>query len=108
MADMELTGQSAPPMANGEVIFESPWQSRVFGMARVLCESGYYSWDDFRTRLIARISEWEADPKAGEYEYFDCFLLALTDVLDSAGLCSESALNQRAAEFADRPVGHDH
>ena len=106
--DMTLDGETAPPMANGEVIFEAPWQSRAFGLARVLCEAGHYSWDEFRARLILRISEWEASQTDSEYAYFDCFLLALTDVLDASGLCSTTSLNQRVDTFAARPHGHDH
>ena len=41
-----------PPMANGEVTFEEPWQGRVFGMARVLAEQGCYTWDEFRCHLL--------------------------------------------------------
>jgi nitrile hydratase accessory protein len=108
MADMELNGTSAPPMANGEVVFEQPWQSRVFGLARVLCESGHYSWDDFRERLIVRIRQWEETSSNADYAYFDCFLAALSDVLDSSGLCSTDIVDQRTAEFAARPHGHDH
>ena len=29
----EFTEATAPPMQNGEVVFDEPWQSRVFGMA---------------------------------------------------------------------------
>tara|TARA_R110002072_G_scaffold5527_5_gene35369 strand:+ start:8934 stop:9287 length:354 start_codon:yes stop_codon:yes gene_type:complete len=117
MSDMELTGQVEPPMANGEVIFEAPWQSRIFGMARVLCEAGHYTWDEFRAHLINQIEAWERAnnsaakiEKGGEveYPYFDCFLGALTDMLESKSLCSELDLAARSEEFAARPHGHDH
>ena len=58
--DMPLDGTTAPPMANGELIFELPWQGRIFGMARALCNSGLYEWDEFRDHLIAEISTWDA------------------------------------------------
>ena len=108
---MPLEGSAAPPMANGEVVFEAPWQSRVFGLARVLCEAGHYTWDEFRERLIANIAAWEASQaeEAGEtYEYFDCFLGALTDMLECADLCDLNLLSQKELEFAARPHGHDH
>lgn len=105
---MPLIGESAPPMANGEVIFEAPWQSRAFGLARVLCEAGHYSWDDFRDRLIANISAWDQGKHDEPYQYFDCFLGALTDVLADTGLCDSDVLDAREAEFAKRPHGHDH
>ena len=105
---MPLDGRVAPPMANGEVIFEAPWQSRVFGLARVLCEAGHYSWDGFRERLIESIADWEATHQDEEYPYFDCFLNALTQVLADTGLCSHELLAARESEFAARPHGHDH
>ncbi len=108
MEEMSLEGVVAPPMANGEVVFEAPWQSRVFGLARVLCEAGHYTWDEFRERLIANISAWEAKQADEPYQYFDCFLGALTDMLESTGLCESDLLAVREAEFAARPHGHDH
>jgi nitrile hydratase accessory protein len=46
---------AAPPRQNGELVFEAPWQGRVFGMALALAERGAYPWDVFRDRLIAEI-----------------------------------------------------
>ena len=103
---MPLTGAAAPPMANGDVVFEAPWQGRVFGMARALCESGLYDWDEFRDRLIAEIETVEKD--AGSYHYFDHFLSAFTRLLDEKGLCLGNELNHRSETFAARPHGHDH
>lgn len=105
---MELKDEIAPPMANGEVIFEAPWQSRVFGLARVLCEAGHFNWDEFRDRLIARINDWESNQEDAAYQYFDCFLQALTDVLADTGLCSTLELEGRFDEFSARPHDHDH
>ncbi len=105
---MPLEGRISPPMANGEVVFEAPWQSRVFGLARVLCEAGHYSWDEFRERLIANIAEWEAKDFEEPYQYFDCFLGALTDMLEKSGLCELELVSAREAEFNARPHGHDH
>jgi len=108
MSDMELSGEIVPPMANGEVIFEVPWQSRVFGLARVLCEAGHFSWDEFRERLIARIDARKTSQADDTYQYFDCFLQALTDVLADTGLCSSLELEGRFDEFSARPHRHDH
>ena len=58
---MPLEGAIAPPMANGELIFELPWQGRVFGMARSLCDQGVYEWDEFRENLIDEIAYWDAN-----------------------------------------------
>lgn len=106
---MELEGRIAPPMANGELTFDAPWQGRVFGMARSLCERGMYEWDEFRQYLITEIETWEQAHGAGTpYEYYDRFLAALECLLADRGLCSDSDLGQRASLFEARPHGHDH
>lgn len=104
----ELAGPGAPPMANGELIFDAPWQSRVFGMARVLCESGLYDWDEFRAVLIEHIRGWEAAHPNQPYAYFDIFLQTLTALLDARQLCSTDELAALQQVFAERPHGHDH
>ncbi len=71
---MELQGLIAPPMANGAVVFDAPWQSRVFGMARALCEQGMFTWDEFREQLILQIGTCTDD---GDYQYFIHFFDAL-------------------------------
>lgn len=106
---MELEGRVAPPRANGEVVFEAPWQGRIFGMARALSEAGFYEWDEFRLCLIEAIEAWEQDHGPGEdYQYYDLFLRAFTALLEDKGLCVETELSAKSAEFAARPRGHDH
>jgi nitrile hydratase accessory protein len=105
----ELTGAAAPPLANGELVFEEPWQGRVFGIARSLAERGLYSWDDFRVRLIAAIAQWERLERPDtQYRYYDCFLTALEAVLVERHLVAPGELRERVEQFEIRPHGHDH
>ncbi len=107
--EMVLEQELEPPMTNGELLFESPWQSRVFGMARVLCEADYFQWDEFRKALIKQIATWDQGHRVDEpYVYYDHFLAALTDLLASAGLMDNSELLKKDYEFQNRPHGHDH
>lgn len=106
---MELEGKASPPMANGEIIFDAPWQSRVFGMARALCEQGLFDWDDFREHLIAEIETFDRSGQEDrEYHYFEHFLNALMSLLDQRQMCDLSELNDRSRLLAERPHGHDH
>ena len=91
-------------MANGEIVFEAPWQSRVFGMARAMCEQGVFAWDDFREQLIVQIEKAES----ADYQYFDHFLAALTALLAEKQLCSADELDDVYNQYAARPHGHDH
>ena len=99
-----------PPMVNGEIAFEAPWQGRVFGMARVLQEQGYYTWDEFRAHLIAKIGDWDRSAGADEadYFYYDHFLAALQALLEEKGMVAPGELQNRSSELAARPHGHDH
>ena len=97
-----------PPMANGEVVFEAPWQSRVFAMAVSLHESGLFPWSEFQAQLIDVIARADARQDEGEYAYFDHFAAALQALLLEKGVLESAALEARTTEFAQRPHGHDH
>jgi len=100
-------GLAAPPRRNGELIFEAPWESRVFGVTLALHAQGRFTWDEFRDRLIAAIARADAVP--GEPpRYWACWLAALEGVLAAKGLCGEDAIATRAIALAARPAGHDH
>ncbi len=101
---MALDGELAPPMANGELIFEYPWQGRVFGMASALCQQGCYEWDEFRGQLIHQL----AGATSPDFEYYEHFLAALSALLEDKGICSSGLLEARKTELAARPHGHDH
>ncbi len=103
-----LDSQLAPPMANGEVLFDAPWQGRVFGMARVLAEAGYFTWDEFRAHLIREIGVWDRSASDTEYHYYDHFLAALQALIEEKQLLNPALLEDRVRTFADRPHGHDH
>ena len=102
----DLPEAISPPMANGEVVFEAPWQGRLFGMAVALAEKGVFDWADMQASLIAVI-ETDTVPDA-PYEYYTHFAHALSRVLEQAEILSEKALADLMAEFAERPPGHDH
>ncbi len=106
--DHELLGRGAPPLINGELLFDEPWQSRVFGMARLLSENGAFEWDEFRDALISRIDHWEQQNSTEEYQYYPLFLAALTDTLEAKGVVDPAELAAIQQIFLDRPAGHDH
>jgi nitrile hydratase accessory protein len=95
--------------SNGELVFAEPWESRAFGMAVALYESGVFGWAQFQAALIARIGAWEADHPQGEgWSYYQHWLGALEDVLASDGSVFPDEVGMRALQLAERPAGHDH
>ena len=113
----ELEGAVAPPMANGELVFDAPWQGRAFGIARGLAERGVYEWDDFRAALIEQIGAFDrSDETHGldssvptpQFHYYDHFLRALETILVARSMIAPGELIERVHAFEDRPEGHDH
>jgi nitrile hydratase accessory protein len=105
---IELSGATAPPLHNGELAYDAPWQGRAFGIARSLAEQGLFTWDDFRERLIDAIARWEAAAVQDEYQYYDCFLAALEALLVERRLLAAGELAERVGRFAARAPDHDH
>jgi nitrile hydratase accessory protein len=88
------------PRSNGELLFESPWESRAFGLAVALADSGALVWDDFRTELVKAIGE--RDPET-PYRYYEYWLTALERALVSTGVFDTSALSASVRSALDRP-----
>jgi nitrile hydratase accessory protein len=111
--DLDVDGAAAPPRSNGELVFEAPWESRVFGVTMALFEGGAFKWEEFRERLIAEIDRWEHDAEAGrksagDWCYYACWQAALESLLADKGLCDPAELESRSDAYAQRPPGHDH
>lgn len=110
--ELPLPENLQPPMANGEVIFDAPWQGRVFAIAVALSEQGVFAWAEFQQSLIDAIALFDANTGASvavsEYQYFDHFQLALENLLAQKEVVLNSALSEREQAFAARPHGHDH
>jgi nitrile hydratase accessory protein len=100
-------GILAPPMSNGEVVFEAPWQGRVFGMAVAMAAAGVFEWDEFRACLIEELAGRESAPEA-PFHYYGHFLRSLERLLSDKGLLDQALLGERFATYRDRPHGHDH
>ena len=97
-----LTGASAVPRKNGELVFDAPWQSRAFGLAVGLAERGLFHWDEFRDRLIAAIAACpaEASGESPATAYYRQWLTALESLLRDKGLVSARDVDARAEQFA--------
>ena len=106
---LDLAGPGAPPRRNGELVFEAPWESRLFGVTLALCQAGRFEWEEFRRLLIAEIAAWDAAGHPPEtWSYYRCWQSAFERVLASKGLCPPSELDARARALAARAPGHDH
>lgn len=105
-----LSGRYQPPLANGEVVFDEPWQGRVFGLAVLLAEQGTLQWPEFQQSLIDVVGEWDShsEPENADYPYYELFAEALSRLMVRQGLVSADEVVDRDAEIIARPHGHDH
>lgn len=104
-----VDGEAAVPRRNGELVFEAPWEGRAFGLAVALSDQGSFTWEAFRSRLIAEIGE--AERCGAETTYYERWLAALESVLTAEGFLSEAEVARRAAEYLDGTRDdddHDH
>jgi nitrile hydratase accessory protein len=99
--DSDLEGAVSPPRDNGEIVFDAPWEQRVFGLTLALCRSGVCDWESFRERLIARIGE---DPQR---RYWASWAAALEDLLDGSEILASAELDGRHRQLLARPAGPD-
>lgn len=100
-----INSPAAIPRRNGEPGFREPWESRVFGMAVALCESGLYDWDEFRERLIGEISS--ADARVDTSTYYERFLAALEHLMLDKGVCVRDEIDCYA-NAQSRDEDHKH
>jgi nitrile hydratase accessory protein len=71
-------------------VFSAPWEARAFAIALKLSESGHFSWDEFRERLIAEVGASDRvrarDGTSDHGEYYEHFLSALEHLLQDKGI----------------------
>jgi nitrile hydratase accessory protein len=92
-----MEGGTALPRKNGELVFEEPWQGRVFGMAVALHEQELYAWEEFRQALIAQIAAAEA--RGGPFVYYEVWLATFEELLSRKGVITQEELEERTYQF---------
>ena len=86
------------PRKNGELVFESPWEARAFGIAVALSETGQYPWRDFGEALASEVRRAENEQE--DSTYYERWLRALHGVAVVKGLVSEEEVLEKARETA--------
>ena len=96
-------GPAAPPRLNGELAFDAPWQSRIFGVTAALVEGGSLSWPAMQAALTHQVGHADA---AGDEDtnsrYWTCWLAAVSQLLNDGEAVDTDAIEaeqQRLAEL---------
>lgn len=98
----------ALPRSNGELVFESPWEARAFGLAVALNEAGVYAWSDFSQGLARQIASEEGS--GGASSYYERWLATLERLVVANGLITPAEIEAMMAEQAlldDHDHDHD-
>ena len=100
---------AAPPRSNGELVFDEPWESRVFGIAVALHDAGVVDFEAFRRRLIDEIVAWETShgSTGAGYRYYERWLTALERTLLAERIVDTRQLGV-AREAIEHEWDHDH
>ena len=92
-----MEGHARLPRKNGELVFEEPWQGRVFGMAVVLHERGLYHWEEFRQALVTHIASSESHGRP--FIYYEIWLQTFEALLAKKGLVTTTELDETTYQF---------
>jgi nitrile hydratase accessory protein len=93
-----MPGEAALPRANGELVFEEPWEGRAFGVTVAMHQGDLYNWDEFRDRLIAAIADVERT--GSDSSYYRKWLESTEALVVEKGLITKEELEIRAELFA--------
>ncbi len=105
IADMDE--QIALPRKNGELVFEVPWEARVFGLAVALHENGLFPWRDFSQGLATEIAT--ADQEGTSSSYYERWLASLEKLVIAKGLMTREEFEAWTAKQAvDEHHDHHH
>ena len=72
--DLPEEGPAAPPRSNGELVFEAPWEGRLFGLTLAMIEARAFTWKEFQAEIATWASEHRAE--GSDYDYYRRWLAA--------------------------------
>jgi len=106
----DATGPAALPRRNGELVFDAPWESRAFGAAVAMAQTGVYTFDEMRDLLIAEIGEWERTHDGADdgWNYYAHWLAALERLLASRNLLASTEIDARMRDIAQHQAREHH
>jgi nitrile hydratase len=96
------------PRDNGELVFRTQWEGRIFAMAVLLMEQGRYPWQDFNGKFVAEISAAEREQPDVDTAsvYYTHWVRALEKLLLEKQLLAPDQLEVRTTEFGTGKRSH--
>ena len=99
------------PRQDNELVFQSPWEARVFAVVVHLHKQGRFAWSEWVDHLVHEI---DAARTAGAFDtpYYELWARACEKLLSGKSLMSPAALEAKVAELSvpvdDHAHEHDH
>lgn len=99
-AAIETVKTDMPHRGRTALLFQAPWQARIFALIVDAVKAGRFPWTDFQARLVAQIARAEEnDPEMGdeliERRYFDAWLAAAEETLLALGLIGSGEVEKQ-------------
>ena len=101
-----MPSEAALPRLNGELVFDTPWEARAFGLAVALQEGGVYEWREFSAALTAEIAS--AEQAGNDSTYYERWLMGLENLLVSSGIVTPAEISEHMAHHAAKQEHDDH
>lgn len=102
---VEIAKQTDAPQQSNELVFNTPWEARVFAIVAHLSDQHKFAWNDFRDELITNIADAshegsncrEADGTA----YYRAWLATAEKLFGDAQFCTAEELDRKVHELSD-------
>ncbi len=96
------------PRDNGEIIFKTPWESRIFAMAVLLFEKDMFPWKDFNEEFVKEIREYEETHTESDVAemYYQLWLKTFEQVLYNKSMLTKENVNKVTSEFTSGQRNH--
>jgi nitrile hydratase accessory protein len=89
--ETSLAGSPQLPLSpEGAPVFAEPWHAEAFAIAVHLNQRGLFTWPEWAETLSAKLHR--PGRCAGGSDYFDCWVEALSAILEVKGVTDASAI----------------
>ena len=92
------------------VVFQNPWHSQLFAITVQLSETGNFSWKEFVKFFGKSLDEsrLEGNCLDGDDDYFNCWLIALEEIIISKKLGNSNILSLLKEDWTNAYLSTPH
>ena len=93
-----------------DVVFQNPWHSQLFAITVQLSETGNFSWKEFVEFFGKSLndSRLELNSLDGNDDYFNCWLIALEEIIISKKLVNSNILSLLKKDWTNAYLSTPH